>query len=220
MLQMASAVGLKRAWTPANTHANSCQTPNPPFKTRAGKETGIDPKQVLNEAFLNTDNEGSSTACIITLLGDFLHAVNIGDSGFVLIRGGRIVFASPSQQRRFNCPYQLGNTSDCPSLAAEFRVGVEVGDIVVVGTDGLFDNVFGRDIEDLVILGEQVGFCEDKPEVLAQIIAKCALGKSKDKNGSSPFASAASEAGYEYVEGKPDDITVVVGYIVQGEEWV
>ncbi|XP_057505979.1 probable protein phosphatase 2C 55 [Actinidia eriantha] len=44
----------------------------------------IDPMIVLNQAFLNTEARGSSTACILTLTGNMLHAANIGDSGFVL----------------------------------------------------------------------------------------------------------------------------------------
>lgn len=47
---------------------------------------GVNPMAVLNEAFLNTEAQGSSTACILTLKGNVLHSVNIGDNGFVLIR--------------------------------------------------------------------------------------------------------------------------------------
>ena len=46
-----------------------------------------------------------------------LHFENVGDGGFVLIRGGKIVYKSPVQEHKFNCPYQLGNTADNLSLA-------------------------------------------------------------------------------------------------------
>ncbi|KAI7980587.1 putative protein phosphatase 2C 55 [Camellia lanceoleosa] len=77
----------------------------------------VNPKMVLFEAYSNTKAQGSSTACIITLDGHILRAINIGDSGFMLIRHGKVIYHSPVQQRSFNCPYQLGNTKDHPSLA-------------------------------------------------------------------------------------------------------
>jgi serine/threonine protein phosphatase PrpC len=46
----------------------------------------LDPKRVLNEAFLNTEAEGSSTACIAMLKDNILHSVNVGDSGFCISR--------------------------------------------------------------------------------------------------------------------------------------
>ncbi|XP_020548973.1 probable protein phosphatase 2C 55 [Sesamum indicum] len=88
----------------------------------------VNPKRVLEEAFNNTTAQGSSTACIITLSGDKLRAVNAGDSGFLVIRNGEVVFRSPTQQHSFNCPYQLGNTKDKPSppwrWSSEWRRGM------------------------------------------------------------------------------------------------
>lgn len=48
-----------------------------------------------------------------------LHAVNLGDSGFIVVRDGRTVLKSPSQQHDFNFTYQLesGGGSDLPSSA-------------------------------------------------------------------------------------------------------
>lgn len=46
-----------------------------------------------------------------------LHAINLGDSGFVVIRDGRTIFKSQFQQHGFNFTYQLesGNGGDLPS---------------------------------------------------------------------------------------------------------
>lgn len=46
-----------------------------------------------------------------------LHAVNLGDSGFIVVRDGSTVFRSPVQQHDFNFTYQLesGNAGDLPS---------------------------------------------------------------------------------------------------------
>ncbi|WVZ23738.1 hypothetical protein V8G54_002282 [Vigna mungo] len=46
-----------------------------------------------------------------------LHAINLGDSGFIVIRDGCTIFRSPVQQHDFNFTYQLesGNGCDLPS---------------------------------------------------------------------------------------------------------
>lgn len=95
----------------------------------------VNPKRVLQKAYDNTSAKGSSTACIVTLSWNKLIAANVGDSGFLVIRKGYAVFRSTTQQRSFNCPYQLEKTRDDPSVAEEIEFGVEAGDIVVVGTD-------------------------------------------------------------------------------------
>lgn len=47
-----------------------------------------------------------------------LHAVNVGDRGFLLIRKGQEdTFESPKQQKGFNHHHQLGRASGNPSLA-------------------------------------------------------------------------------------------------------
>lgn len=46
-----------------------------------------------------------------------LHAINLGDSGFIIVRDGCLIFESPVQQHGFNFTYQLerGNRADVPS---------------------------------------------------------------------------------------------------------
>ncbi|KAF6140540.1 hypothetical protein GIB67_035567 [Kingdonia uniflora] len=53
--------------------------------------------------------------CLCTVQG--LHAINLGNSGFIVIRDGCTVFESPVQQHGFNFPYQLenGTNGDLPS---------------------------------------------------------------------------------------------------------
>jgi hypothetical protein len=47
------------------------------------------------------------------------------------------------QQHRWNCPFQLGHdTGDEPEAAILGEKSVKVGDIIVLATDGYFDNVF------------------------------------------------------------------------------
>ncbi|KAK7933247.1 hypothetical protein WMY93_004143 [Mugilogobius chulae] len=52
---------------------------------------------------------GSSTACIVALdrQSHTLHTANLGDSGFLVVRGGEVVHRSDEQQHYFNTPFQL-----------------------------------------------------------------------------------------------------------------
>ena len=51
--------------------------------------------------------QGSCTACILVLEGNQLHVANLGDSGFLVVRNGKVVYKSEPQQVSFNYPYQL-----------------------------------------------------------------------------------------------------------------
>lgn len=111
----------------------------------------MNPGRVLLGAHAKTRARGSSTACIVALRDDCLQAANVGDSGFLVFRDGECIYKSPQQQRGFNRPHQLGNScGDPPNVAQNIQVPVEAGDIVVAGTDGLLDNMFPSEIEEIV----------------------------------------------------------------------
>lgn len=175
-------------------------------------EGTIDPSRVLEKAYTSTKARGSSTACIIALTEQGIHAVNIGDSGFIVVRDGRTVVRSPVQQHEFNFTYQLesGGGSDLPSSAQVFQFPVSHGDVIIAGTDGLFDNLYNNEITGVVVEALRVGL---GPQATAQKIAALAQQRAQDRNRQSPFAAAAQEAGYRYHGGKLDDITVVVSYV-------
>ena len=90
-------------------------------------------------------------------------------------------------------------------------------DIVVMGSDGLFDNLYHGDIlaclyPQYVKLGTsryETGLIKD-PLAAAECIAKKSEEKSFQQFYMSPFARGAQEAGIPYRGGKPDDITVIV----------
>eukprot|EP00191_Tetraselmis_sp_GSL018_P006561 CAMPEP_0177609632 /NCGR_PEP_ID=MMETSP0419_2-20121207/19221_1 /TAXON_ID=582737 /ORGANISM="Tetraselmis sp., Strain GSL018" /LENGTH=216 /DNA_ID=CAMNT_0019104627 /DNA_START=186 /DNA_END=836 /DNA_ORIENTATION=- len=161
--------------------------------------------------------QAPATACIITLGEETLHAANLGDSGFIILRAGKIVFKSPQQQHDFNFPYQLGNAdgmSDPPEAAATFSVPVMEGDIVVAATDGVFDNLFADEIARVAILTKQAG---ESPLQAAQHLAALAHHRAGDSYTMSPFGMAAQQVGFIYRGGKMDDITVVVSYVQKRE---
>ncbi|KAL3840316.1 hypothetical protein ACJIZ3_024907 [Penstemon smallii] len=172
----------------------------------------IDPVRVLDKAYTSTKAKGSSTACIIALTDQGLNAVNLGDSGFMVVRDGCTVFRSPVQQHDFNYTYQLesGNSGDLPSHGQVFTIPVAPGDVIIAGSDGLFDNLYNNDITAVVVHAVRAGF---GPQVTAQKIAALARQRAMDKNRQTPFSTAAQEAGFRYYGGKLDDITVVVSYI-------
>lgn len=93
---------------------------------------------------------GSSTLVIVTLPSteNKVYSSLVGDSGFCILRKREdgnyfIVFQSKSQQRRFNFPMQLGwnLNGDNPNVAVNASHDVSHDDIVIVGTDGLLDNL-------------------------------------------------------------------------------
>lgn len=54
---------------------------------------------------------GSSTLCVVHVDGHAatVSAANIGDSGFIVIRGGAVAYRSAQQEHSFGCPFQLGH---------------------------------------------------------------------------------------------------------------
>ncbi|XP_058081882.1 probable protein phosphatase 2C 55 isoform X2 [Magnolia sinica] len=172
----------------------------------------IDPARVLEKAYLSTKSKGSSTACIVALTDQGLHAVNLGDSGFLVVREGCTIFRSPVQQHDFNFTYQLasGSESDPPSAGQIFTIPVAPGDVIIAGTDGLFDNLYNNEVTAVVVHAVRAGL---GPQVTAQKIAALARQRAQDKDRQTPFSTAAQDAGYRYYGGKLDDITVVVSYI-------
>ncbi|OMO87627.1 phosphatase 2C (PP2C)-like protein [Corchorus capsularis] len=177
----------------------------------------IDPARVLEKAHSITKAKGSSTACIIALTDQGLHAINLGDSGFMVVRDGCTIFRSPVQQHDFNFTYQLesGSNGDLPSSGQVFSVPVAPGDVVIAGTDGLFDNLYNNEITAVVVHAVRAGL---GPQVTAQKIAALARQRAQDRDRQTPFSTAAQDAGFRYYGGKLDDITVVVSYITSSEE--
>ncbi|KAJ2161404.1 hypothetical protein GGF46_001499 [Coemansia sp. RSA 552] len=113
------------------------------------------PVDIMRRAYEITVDEmealpmrGSSTACVVVLRGDELRVANLGDCGLTVVRQGDMVYRTEEQQHSFNYPYQLGTEahSDSPQDAQVFRLKIQKGDVIIVGSDGVFDNLFDEDI--------------------------------------------------------------------------
>lgn len=178
----------------------------------ARKDNGIpDPKSVIIRSVQLSTSVGTCTAVLAALYRQTLHVANIGDSGFLVVRNGEVLARSTPMQRGFNFPYQIGSDGDDPSIAETFEVPVSTGDVVVLATDGLYDNLYEREIVDTVQAGVKQSV---KPQEVAMWLVKLAHAVGLESNGRSPFSDAAMAAGYSWTGGKLDDVTVLVSYVV------
>lgn len=189
------------------------------------------PGAVLSRAHARTRARGSCTACILCLDGSTLHAANLGDSGFFVLRDGALAFLSPQQQHEFNFPYQIGSPdslSDSPADAQTFSLALRDGDVVVAATDGAFDNVYPDEAARVVVdaLAKANAANVAAPRTIVPLIAdeaavsaaSAALAaraheRAADPSFLSPFAYGAQQLGYRFFGGKMDDVTVVVAVV-------
>jgi protein phosphatase PTC7 len=166
---------------------------------------------------------------ILSLAGNALDWAYIGDSAFVVLRDSKIVFLSTPQRhlsRTTRAKIRFASTearrkqhlfssrdptfqlsamavnSDRVADAKSGQFAVRTGDVVVVGTDGLFDNILEEQLELAVQMGTKLGF---SPKNMADIIAGVAYERSKQTRSR------------RLRKGKPDDITVLVAFIVQSD---
>lgn len=71
----------------------------------------------------------------MSLEGNLLRGVNLGDSGFLVIRDSKLLMKTKEQQHEFNFPFQLGtNSGDRPETADIYKHDTKEGDIVILGT--------------------------------------------------------------------------------------
>ncbi|KAM3136721.1 hypothetical protein pb186bvf_011166 [Paramecium bursaria] len=184
------------------------------------KDTQIDSKQLIIQAAKATKATGSSTVCVMKI-GQTIDASFVGDSGYAIYRKKEneyeLLFKSEEQQRSFNFPLQIGSEGDSPTVAKQEKHDVLSvqkivycfqGDLIVLGTDGLFDNIQAKQI--LIIINDHIKSSGLNPQALSQSIAEYAYRLSLDKNYNSPFAQNAYKHRLHFKGGKSDDITVVV----------
>jgi len=195
---------------------------------KAGYFAGNQPSKLLEQGFREMQENkqqiiGSSTACLMMLSHNdlMLYTSNIGDSGFLVVRSGEVVHRSHEQQHYFNTPFQLSLPptelqsevlADRPESADQYEFCVEDGDVILLATDGIFDNVPDRLlVEEMAV----VQHCKDEIRLqqCANSIALMARKLSRDPKFLSPFSVNALAAGIEAEGGKPDDITVLLATV-------
>mmetsp|Transcript_30970 Transcript_30970/g.65677 ORF Transcript_30970/g.65677 Transcript_30970/m.65677 type:complete len:377 (+) Transcript_30970:93-1223(+) len=211
------------------------------FAESGDASTTVDLRKALHEGMRRlrgTSTQGGTTALLGQLTDNSLCILNLGDSGVMVLRPAlrtppgagpllfpRVVFRSSDQTHYFNCPYQLGSSAVPTEEPDIIRVLVRPGDLVVAGTDGVFDNLFDHQVQAIVArhLGNawRTGASvEPHLQGLATSITKQAqrIGQQEDsKDVITPFALAAHSEGLPFRGGKLDDTTVVVGLVVVDE---
>lgn len=165
---------------------------------------------------------GSSTACVVVLnrTDQMLYTANIGDSGFLVMRNGQIVHRSEEQQHYFNTPFQLSLApanisnlvhSDSPESADTSSLPIEEGDLILLATDGLFDN-----LPESIIVQQLSKLRDHNLENMQKMVNSLAFQAHRlafDANYLSPFSKRARENGINVSGGKPDDITVLLAAV-------
>ncbi|GBF95655.1 hypothetical protein Rsub_08637 [Raphidocelis subcapitata] len=76
-----------------------------------------------------------------------LHVASLGDCGVRVVRDGKVVLATRPQVHDFNLPFQMSHPAIVPNTdtadsADRYLIEVQEGDVVIAGSDGLFDNVW------------------------------------------------------------------------------
>ncbi|KAH1153382.1 hypothetical protein GLYMA_18G057500v4 [Glycine max] len=185
------------------------------------EQVNYDPQILIRKAHAATFSTGSATVIVAMLeKNGTLKIANVGDCGLRLIRNGHVVFSTSPQEHYFDCPFQLSSERVGQTYldAAVCNVELIQGDTIVMGSDGLFDNVFDHEIVPTIVRYKDVAEA-------AKALANLASSHAMDSNFDSPYSLEARSRGFEpplwkkilgmkLTGGKLDDITVIVGQIV------
>eukprot|EP00485_Elphidium_margaritaceum_P015751 CAMPEP_0202733606 /NCGR_PEP_ID=MMETSP1385-20130828/188255_1 /ASSEMBLY_ACC=CAM_ASM_000861 /TAXON_ID=933848 /ORGANISM="Elphidium margaritaceum" /LENGTH=302 /DNA_ID=CAMNT_0049399943 /DNA_START=757 /DNA_END=1665 /DNA_ORIENTATION=- len=208
--------------------------------------------------------DGASTLCIVNIceynVDQFKCQLNgyvLGDSGFCVYRHRHpslvpvepdtkgddeccyeCIYVTPAQIQGFGIPYQLGSHPTANTVEDGYSLkhfNLQSRDIVIVGSDGLWDNLYQNEISEM-ICGTMTKYyknwcreCEERNSdiyfndfVHAQIvngdlnhkIMKQAYQNSLDRQKTTPWSEQMTQTvDMVYNGGKPDDITCVVVFI-------
>jgi len=181
---------------------------------------------------------GGSTACVLLMTRGKddagnnvlkLQSSNLGDSAFMIIRDGKVVYRSVEQTHFWNCPLQMcvppkhvadvfqDHPREADTLPTPFDL--RPGDVIVAATDGLTDNVFDEKIAEIVAMHTaDVELGVDVTNVIAKDILDFAVQQATSRTSYTPFQKYAQENRYLYKGGKQDDISLVVARISERSE--
>ncbi|KAL7685617.1 putative CBS domain, PPM-type phosphatase domain, PPM-type phosphatase domain superfamily [Plasmopara halstedii] len=170
-----------------------------------------------------------------TLDGSLMRKINNRDHDLTPAgrrKGAHVTYRSPQQLHYFNCPFQLGfaGTSlasevvddlgqthshmkekplfETPESGVRLRVPVLEGDLILLATDGLFDNVD----EDVLL---EIVRAEPDLETMTRKLVQKAYDLSLDRTRDSPFARLAKENDLLWGGGMPDDITIIAARVMK-----
>ncbi len=207
--------------------------------------TKLSPKHLLGLGYnaTSTDPEivgGGTTACVVVADDDGrMQIANLGDSGWLQLRLGTVHHYSNPQTHAFNTPYQMSLTppdilrrahmfggvplNDAPDRADLADHMLRHGDVLVLATDGVWDNLDAQDVLKIVsrimrdtgawkldqsegyVVAEKIGEMVKRDQVqqpkmqgtLQAVLAAGIAGEAKtasiDQRRSGPFAKAVNK---------------------------
>lgn len=225
-------------WSRLMLHFWSSELASGDYGYRAPPDAGrMDPVMCLQEAyhatFAATTNagtrrdqiwQGTTTVCGAVLRDRKLVVLNLGDSVCFVYRPAKKkwVLRTKEQWHWFDCPRQLGtNSPDTPlENAVVQELLVEDGDLVVLATDGLVDNMWDEEIIAAIrsvldagddVVERETGEAGDpgRMKLMAQRIVEGAKKTAIDPFAESPYMERSIEEGLGIEGGKWDDISVV-----------
>ena len=186
----------------------------------------IQGKEAVQLALKNMQSGGSSTYLIASILKNTLKVSILGDCSLLLFRKsiGKVKIILKTAPKTYDkiTPYQVSKAFSPSQLknskgqirdrfkidSDEYSVFVQEGDFVLMGSDGLFDNVFEEDIFKIV----KKNF--DSEEKVAEQVFQLAMEKSAGIEAT-PFSNRFSNEKNFWVGGKRDDITVLASKITK-----
>lgn len=165
---------------------------------------------------------GASTA----LLGNVdeegtLRLLNVGDATLLVLRpqedntAAKVVAKSEEIVHYFECPYQLAEDSpDRPKDGTKLTYQLVPGDILVTGSDGIFDNLSEAEICETVMTTGQIAPAGQKERFIVNALCEKSRKVSLDRKAKTPYAKLAKKNGFEGYKdglgGKIDDISCIV----------
>ena len=176
---------------------------------------------IIKEAFERTQEPGGVCCLLMSLNPDTMTLMSyiLGDCGYAILRKDdkngllKVIHKSKEKSKFFNKSPQITKETDFFSYSQYSQHQMLENDFIISGSDGLFDNLYDWDILDCIkpFIQEYERILD--LELVAEIIAKLALKKSKEINYKSPFSEQAKDYYFDYIGGKMDDITVIVSQI-------
>lgn len=172
------------------------------------------PKKLMKKSISANSYKGSSTLIVATIdqKNDSMRIANLGDSALLHLRpdteGYKVIFRSKTVSLDYNTPAQACHEYWNPDLVSKGESKIAGGDLVIVGSDGMFDNLFECHIVDFINRNQG-----KKIQKVVKNLAKLALKFSEQQDISTPFEVNTVAYGKHWVGGKRDDITVMIAVI-------
>lgn len=191
-----------------------------------------DVSQILDDSYLHTSHlmdlqnlQGSSTLILSMLCGETLKYISIGDSKLYVVRNGEVIMTNEEQMAENLCPMQIG-TQTLNVLPSELAVVDEIdllpGDLVIMCSDGVSDNLYDREI--LQALGECLNFKRENLRAVAnKILARC-KAVAFDDNAYTPYNEKVAKlpslrfGKNRGLGGKLDDMSLCIAQVCENEK--